>query len=180
MTAGTATQLLVVLLVATLIASAAGWARHGRAIWPPIAMALLAATALMAAVPDALDTDDRGLATLLVALAGGVAVIGGGPVTTWVFAFVDRSESPADSMSLAGTVLRGGAWIGALERLAVFAGLAAGFPEGVAVVLALKSVGRFPELRDGGGGTTERFIIGTFTSVLWAAGGAGLVALSLR
>ena len=62
----------------------------------------------------------------------------------------------------------------------MFAGLAAGFPEGVAVVLALKSVGRFPELRGGAGGTTERFIIGTFTSVLWAAGAAGLVALTLR
>ena len=78
-------------------------------------------------------------------------------------------------MALAGSVLRGGAWIGALERLAVFAGLAAGFPEGVAVVLALKGVGRFPELRGGSGGTTERFIIGTFTSVLWAAAAAGLV-----
>ena len=85
-------------------------------------------------------------------------------------------------MAHAGTVLRGGAWIGALERLAVFAGLAAGFPEGVAVVLALKGVGRFPELRGGagGGGTTERFIIGTFASVLWAAGCAGLMALTLR
>ena len=67
--------------------------------------------------------------------------------------------------------------------LAVFAGLAAGFPEGVAVVLALKGVGRFPDLRgDGasGGATTERFIIGTFTSVLWAAACAGLVALVHR
>ena len=93
--------------------------------------------------------------TVLVALAGLLAVVGGGPITTRVFAFVDSSERAAaapDDESLdraggAGEVLRGGAWIGALERLAVFAGLAAGFPEGVAVVLALKGVGRFPELR---------------------------------
>ena len=50
-------------------------------------------------------------------------------------------------------------------------------------MLALKSVGRFPDLRgDGtaGGATTERFIIGTFTSVLWAAACAGMVALVRR
>ena len=58
----------------------------------------------------------------------------------------------ADSIEHAGTILRGGAWIGALERLAVFAGLATGFPEGVAVVLALKGVGRFPDCGGGSGG----------------------------
>lgn len=173
-------QLVVVLLAATTVASIAGWATYGRSIWPPIALVLLAATAVLAAVPDEIDMSDRRLVTLAVALAGAVAVAGGGPVTSWVFAFVDRGEPAADSMAQAGTVLRGGAWIGALERLAVFAGLASGFPEGVAVVLALKGVGRFPELRGGTGGTTERFIIGTFTSVLWAAGAAGIVALTLR
>ena len=83
----------------------------------------------------------------------------------------------------AGAILKGGAWIGALERVAVFAGLAAGFPEGVAVVLALKGVGRFPDLRGdaaAGGATTERFIIGTFASVLWAGACAGMVALVRR
>ncbi len=150
-------------------------------MWPPIALALLAATAVATAVPADLDTDDRRLVTLVVAVAGVVAVVGGGPLTTWVFAFVDRGQTEADSVGNAG-ILKGGAWIGALERLAVFAGLAAGFPEGVAVVLALKGVGRYPDLKsDGGrGSATERFIIGTFTSVLWAAGAAGIVALTLR
>ena len=173
-----AVQLVLVLLGATAVASVAGWAPYGRGIWPPIALVLLGVTAVLAAVPDQIDASDRRVAVLVVALAGTLAVFGGGPLTTWVFAFVDRAQPEADSMEHAGTVLRGGAWIGALERLAVFAGLAAGFPEGVAVVLALKGVGRFPELR--GGGTTERFIIGTFTSVLWAAAAAGIVALTLR
>ena len=180
MSTETVTQLAVVLLCATAVASVAGWAQHARGVWAPIALALLAATAVVAAVPEELDTGDRGLATLVVAAAGVVALAGGGPVTTWVFAFVDRDETQADSMAQAGSVLRGGAWIGALERLAVFAGLAAGFPEGVAVVLALKGVGRFPELRGGSGGTTERFIIGTFSSVLWAAACAGIIALVTR
>ena len=51
------------------------------------------------------------------------------------------------------------------------------------MVLALKGVGRFPDLRGDtatGGAATERFIIGTFTSVLWAAACAGLVSLVRR
>ena len=176
-----ATQLVVVLLAATVVASLAGWAPSGRTVWPPISLLLMAATAVFTSVVDDLDTSDRAVATLVVALAGTLAVAGGGPVTTWVFAFVDRGQPEADAVGNAG-ILKGGAWIGALERLAVFAGLAAGFPEGVAVVLALKGVGRYPDLRaEGGkGSTTERFIIGTFASVLWAAAAAGLVALALR
>jgi hypothetical protein len=150
---------------------------------------LLAAAAVVAAVADDL-ADGRVALTVLVTLTGLLAVVGGGPVTTRIFAFVDGSEESAtapDGESLdraggAGEVLRGGAWIGGLERLAVFAGLAAGFPEGVAIVLALKGVGRFPDLRQdqGHAGITERFIIGTFASVLWAAACAGLVALVRR
>ncbi len=177
-----ATQLVVVLLAATAVASLVAWAHFGQAVWTPISLVLMAATATFASLVDELDTSDRGVATLVVTLAGVLAVAGGGPLTTWVFGFVDRGQTVADSMENAGAILQGGAWIGALERLAVFAGLAAGFPEGVAVVLALKGVGRYPDLRAeaGRGSTTERFIIGTFTSVLWAAGAAGLVELILR
>lgn len=84
-------------------------------------------------------------------------------------------DPPADraheeGLRSAGLVLRGGAWIGALERLAVFAALVARWPEGIAVVLAVKGLGRYPELRSGRSpGLAERFIIGTLVSVLWAA-----------
>ena len=122
--------------------------------------------------------------TLLVGLGGALATSGGGPLTGLVFDLVDRREPPAESMEEAGHVLRGGAWIGALERVAIFATLVAGWPEGLAVVLALKGVGRYPELRSADAGvhtgTAERFIIGTFTSVLWACACAGVVALLLR
>ena len=54
----------------------------------------------------------------------------------------------------------------------------AGWPEGLAVVLGLKGIGRYPELRHGdSSGTAERFIIGTFTSVLWAVACAGVAWL---
>ncbi len=71
-----------------------------------------------------------------------------------------------------GGVLRGGAWIGMLERLAITGTVLAGFPEGIAVVLAVKGLGRYPELReahpDKRSPAAERFIIGTLASYLWA------------
>ena len=80
-------------------------------------------------------------------------------------------------------MLRGGAWIGVFERCAVFAALTSGWPEGLAVVLALKGLGRYSELKAGApgagdaslptGAVAERFIIGTFASVLWASACAG-------
>lgn len=104
-------------------------------------------------------------------LAGVLAVAGGGLVTMHVFSFVDDQAD----VRRAGSVLRGGAWIGALERLAVYVALLAGWAPGVAVVLAVKGLGRYPELRNGDdSAVAERFIIGTFSSVLWAVGCAAL------
>lgn len=74
-------------------------------------------------------------------------------------------------------VLRGGTWIGVLERVAVTGSLLAGVPEGVAVVVAVKGLGRYPELRENPG-ASERFVIGTLASLLWSAV-CGLVALRL-
>lgn len=111
-----------------------------------------------------------------------VAVLGGGPITATVLWLVDRGSSRPDSLDRAGEVLRGGAWIGVFERCAVFATLAAGWPEGLAVVLALKGLGRYSELRGAShtgegaapsNAVAERFIIGTFASVLWATACAG-------
>ena len=183
MSAENAGALVVVLLGFGSVGAGAAWTRVGQRIWTPIAVVALAAAALVGAVPDDVEVDGRGLTTLLVGLAGALAVIGGGPVTSRVFAIVDRQEHApaAESIDRAGQVLRGGAWIGALERAAVFASLVAGWPEGLAIVLALKGLGRYPELRNGENpGTAERFIIGTFTSVLWAAACAGVLALTLR
>ncbi len=182
MSADNTTQLVLALLGFALVAGGLGWSSSGRAVWPPVSAAALAAAAVIAAVADELSAG-RVEVTVLVGVTGLLALAGGGPLTARVFAVVDHGQPAADSISDAGAILKGGAWIGALERLAVFAGLAAGFPEGVAVVLALKGVGRFPDLRGegaAGGATTERFIIGTFTSVLWAAACAGMVPLVLR
>ena len=112
---------------------------------------------------------------VVLLVAGVLAVAGGGLVTTQVFALVDKDSHTVR----AGEVLRGGAWIGALERLAVFVTLIAGWGPGLAIVLAVKGLGRYPELRNQEDtGAAERFIIGTFASVLWAAACAGLAVLT--
>ncbi|MEU4289924.1 hypothetical protein AB0E63_17025 [Kribbella sp. NPDC026596] len=119
---------------------------------------------------------------VLLLLSGGLAVTGGGPLTTSVLALVDRGNTRAQSTQKAGEVLRGGALIGSLERTAIFASLVTGWPEGIAVVLAIKGLARYPELRspDQPASVTpqavaERFIIGTFTSVLWSVTCAGFL-----
>ena len=80
---------------------------------------------------------------------------------------VSPARPVAATMSAPG-LLRGGSTLGVLERLATFATLAAGSPEGIAVVLAVKGLGRFGELKIPA--APERFMIGTFASVLWACG----------
>jgi hypothetical protein len=72
-------------------------------------------------------------------------------------------------------VLRGGVWIGVLERAAITTCLLTGLVEGVALVLAVKGLGRYSELRTPG--AAERFIIGTFSSLLWAGAAAGVALL---
>jgi hypothetical protein len=64
--------------------------------------------------------------------------------------------------------LRGGLAIGLLERAAVTLALAAGQPDAVALVVAVKGLGRFSELRENPG-ASERFVVGSLASLLWAA-----------
>jgi hypothetical protein len=74
-------------------------------------------------------------------------------------------------------VLRGGTTIGYLERLGVALAIVVGFPEAIAVVVAIKGIGRFSELASAE--ARERFIIGTLASLLWACVVAGVVRLAI-
>lgn len=74
-------------------------------------------------------------------------------------------------------VLRGGMWIGVLERIAVTGCILVGFTPGIAVVVAVKGLGRFPQLRDNPA-ASERFVIGSLASLLWSAA-VGFAALGL-
>ncbi|MCK3770418.1 hypothetical protein MZK47_12125 [Microbacterium aerolatum] len=77
----------------------------------------------------------------------------------------------------ARTLMRGGTVIGYLERLAAVIAIAVGFPEAVAAVIAVKGIGRFPELAEPE--ARERFIIGTVASLLWAGVIGAIVRLTL-
>ena len=77
----------------------------------------------------------------------------------------------------AGKELPGGRWIGLLERAATYACIVAGFPAGIAVVMVVKGFGRYPELRTPDTAKSERFIIGTLASLLWASLWAGAVVV---
>lgn len=70
-------------------------------------------------------------------------------------------------------VLRGGLLIGFLERAAVAVAILSGQPVAIAYVVAIKGLGRYPELKDTPA-ASERFIIGTLASMLWAASVAAL------
>ncbi|SNS21362.1 hypothetical protein [Rhodococcoides kyotonense] len=101
------------------------------------------------------------------------SVTGGSPVVTVVFRLARRSDTPApDAVT---QPLHGGRTIGVLERSAVAASILAGWPEGIAIVLAVKGLARYPELRGAqASAASEQFIIGTFTSVMWAVAACGV------
>lgn len=125
------------------------------------------------------------LAALVVA-----TVFGGGPFSTAIIRIADPNTQVAESARVTAgelgmsrpsaatpDLLKGGALVGVLERAAIVASLLIAFPEGVAIVLALKGLGRFGELRIPA--APERFIVGSLASILWALlGYAALVAVS--
>lgn len=128
----------------------------------------------------------------LIVVVGAVLATWGNPVIRLVLRRIDATgREPADEVQLArenlGLVqaqkeLPGGRWVGMLERLAVYACIVAGFPAGIAMVLAVKGLGRYaelatsePESRKG-----ELFIIGTFASLLWAGLWAGAACWGVR
>jgi hypothetical protein len=91
-------------------------------------------------------------------------------------AAADATDAAAadDTAVSSARILRGGAIIGVLERFAVCLAVLAGQPVAIAYVVAIKGLGRFAELK-ATPVAAERFIIGTLTSMLWAAGVAALV-----
>lgn len=118
---------------------------------------------------------------LAVALSILASLVGGGPIARALLRLADPGTPVAPKGPARTNVLTGGAWIGALERVAVTTTLLARWPEGLALILAVKGLGRYPELRSADQpGTAERFIIGTFGSTLWAAACAGVGLAVLR
>jgi hypothetical protein len=85
---------------------------------------------------------------------------------------------PARDDSDGREVLRGGATIGYLERVAVLGCVVTGQLEGIALLVAVKGLGRFSELDSPE--ARERFIIGTLISLIWACATGALLLLVAR
>ncbi|GAA1512595.1 hypothetical protein BJ978_002302 [Agromyces terreus] len=156
-----------------------------------LAIALMCASALSTPIAS-------GFAPLLTALALAVAVFGGSPAAgTALRLAMGTSVSPgihggiliaskpvtdAERQGLVAAprqeVLRGGLVIGILERIATTGAIVAGFPEAIAIIVAVKGVGRFTELE--AAEARERFIIGTLASLIWACAAGLVVHLAAR
>lgn len=130
------------------------------------------------------------LVALIATATLAVGTLGGWPLTAAVLRLAARSRDagPADATGAeagaepaavadggdgptgasARAALRGGTWIGLLERAAVTGAVLLGYPSAVAFVIAVKGLGRYPELRENPG-ASERFVIGSLASLLWAA-----------
>jgi len=115
------------------------------------------------------------LVGLVVVGALALSVGGGWVLTGVVLKLASRSPDAGAAAQSAGPIgaepraaLRGGTWIGVLERLAITVALLAGYPAAIAFVIAIKGLGRYPELREHPA-ASERFVIGTLASMVWAA-----------
>ena len=186
---------LLVITMASLVLAILAF-RLGKQPFVIASAATLGGALLLASLP----VGDAPVAfSVVIALAALVlAVIGGGPAAVLALHLATKdsvapgshggilvgSDTPLAAAAGTGTdapaavheVLRGGLTIGILERLAVAGAILAGFPEALAVVVAIKGVGRFTELASSE--ARERFIIGTFASLIWACACVILVSLT--
>lgn len=127
-----------------------------------------------------------GMTVAIVSAALVVSIVGGYYVTRGVLILAarntaresapeaeggDEAEGPdvGPTSPQAVAALRGGTWIGILERLAITGLILVGYPAGIAILVAIKGLGRYPELRENPS-ASERFVIGTLASMVWAAG----------
>lgn len=162
--------------VATAVVAVVAWRKASRLL-AVLVVALTAVTLLVAAIlPEAAPSI---VVAISAAAAIVIAIAGGSPV---VRLLLDRATFDEQEGTHGGIIvgerelLRGGEVIGLLERLAVAGAIVAGYPEALAVIIAIKGVGRFTELENGA--VRERFIIGTLGSWIWAAAAAGIVLLT--
>ncbi len=187
----------VVLLLVTLasLACAAIAFKLHRQLYAIASVIGLAVALVLAAVPVGSGPSAFGIVLGMLAVA--LAVIGGGPVAVLALDLATNNSVPPGqhggimvlnagkpAPTMAGIaapdtheVLRGGLTIGILERLAVAGAILAGFPEAIAIVVAVKGVGRFTELA--AAESRERFIIGTLASLIWACACGALVPMAL-
>ena len=155
----------LVLPCVALIAIAIVWAVFGGA-WTAPGIGFLVAAGILLLLLGIIAGSP--LVSLVLELAGsGTETLGdhGGIIVS------DDSAKPVKR-----EILRGGMTIGYLERLAIIGAALAGQFAAVAIVVAVKGLGRFSELENSA--ARERFIIGTLVSIIWAAACAAPMVLA--
>jgi hypothetical protein len=166
-------------------------ATRARRHWLVAPGAVLVLTAILLAIiglppaPDPLLHLTVGLGFLLL------GVVGGSPAVSLVLSLatsdsvklgdhggilVDGEKATSRAASTTREVLRGGATIGFVERLALIGAVLVGQSAAVAIIVAVKGLGRFSELENAS--ARERFIIGTLVSLVWAAAFATAIMLA--
>ncbi len=141
-------------------------------------VALVAVAIVLAAVGGGESVPGPGFQVAAIVLLLLLGVVGGSPLVLVVLELAGSGAVPLGEhggilVSEAGArtkereILRGGMTIGYLERLAIVGAALAGQYAAVAIVVAVKGLGRFSELENSA--ARERFIIGTLVSILWAA-----------
>jgi hypothetical protein len=122
------------------------------------------------------------LQILLVTCGFGFSVLGGSVVVEQVLRRIkglpDSSEEAESDTGAPG----GGRAIGMLERAFAYGGVLLGHPEAAALVVAVKSVARFPEFSKQATGRrfAEYFLVGTLLSIGFALGVGYLIRAALR
>lgn len=177
---------LVAAFVATLILVLVA---HRRPRTTPLLTAAILITASLLAVAIVPARVSLAFAIALAVVGAAVATLGGDPAARSVLTFASSSmvregpnggillRTPTMTTEPAAEVMRGGVTIGYLERAAVALAIIVGYPEAIAVVVAIKGIARFTEL--GTPEARERFIIGTLASLGWACVVAATVRLAL-
>lgn len=180
----------VIVVLGLGVAAAAVTLRTPRR-WLVIAAAAAVVVGMIAVVLPH-DKPLPGVSVVLGLAVLALSVLGGGPAVLFVLAIaskgtvreghhggivVEHAGREHSGDLVRGEVLRGGTVIGIFERIATTGSIMAGFPEAIAVVVAVKSVGRFTELDVAE--ARERFIIGTLVSLVWAAACGGLFRFAI-
>ena len=154
---------IALLAAATVVPLLLNWRRLPHWLGPIAALLLLAAAAIAAVQGKGAYGFGRGAAAVCTVAA---AMLGGIPLPPAAFRIARQQPDAGDQLPTIEGPLRGGRMIGILERAAIAAAILAGRPDGLAVIMAVKSLARYPDLRDSN--VSEQFIIGTFSSVLWS------------
>lgn len=130
---------------------------------------LLALLGVLQLAPWAIINVLFGLGLLLLGM------VGGSPAVAFVLRLASKDTTPGEhggilvddgARTKKREILRGGRIIGYLERLGYIACLFAGQFAGIAVIVAIKGLGRYSELENAE--ARERFLIGSLTSLVWA------------